>query len=349
MSFWSSLSVIGWSGLLRSWRVRRREALDQLAGDADDDLGRPEAGHLLGLLERDRAVVDDRRDVGDRARLHVRQALALAADAPDGAVAVSSISKTSALANSVPTSSAVQAASARPGRRAARSGARRPSRPPRLPTRAARHRGRRAAGEPVAPRAPALGHLGAAAALGRRSRASRPGRGRRPRCRARRGRRVDRHEELRLVGVEAERDRRPTRAPPRTSLAHALERVDRLERRRRAPRAGRRARAPRAAATSSPGFGEPGRRRPPCSRCFVSRSSSWSAAIRSGHRVDGLGADGLGRPLERVEPRRARARRRRRRSRASIRRMPEPMLRSPVMTKLPIWPVARQCVPPHSS
>ena len=34
---------------------------------------------------------------------------------------------------------------------------------------------------------------------------------------------------------------------------------------------------------------------------------------------------------------------------ASIRRIPEPMLRSPVMTKLPIWPDARQWVPPHSS
>ena len=34
---------------------------------------------------------------------------------------------------------------------------------------------------------------------------------------------------------------------------------------------------------------------------------------------------------------------------ASIRRMPEPMLRSPVITKLPTWPLARQCVPPHSS
>ena len=32
--------------------VDGREALDELAGDADDDLGRPEAGHLLGLLER---------------------------------------------------------------------------------------------------------------------------------------------------------------------------------------------------------------------------------------------------------------------------------------------------------
>ncbi len=34
---------------------------------------------------------------------------------------------------------------------------------------------------------------------------------------------------------------------------------------------------------------------------------------------------------------------------ASMRRTPEPMLRSPVITKLPTWPLARQCVPPHSS
>ena len=68
--------------------VDGREALHQLAGDADDDLLRPEAGHLLGLLERDGAVVDDGRDVGDGARLHVREALALAPDAADDALAV---------------------------------------------------------------------------------------------------------------------------------------------------------------------------------------------------------------------------------------------------------------------
>ena len=42
------------------------EALDQLARDADHDLLRAEAGHLLGLLERDRAVVDHSRDVRHR-------------------------------------------------------------------------------------------------------------------------------------------------------------------------------------------------------------------------------------------------------------------------------------------
>ncbi len=72
-------------GPLALLAVGRGEALDQLAGDADDDLGRPEAGHLLGLLEGDRAVVDDGGDVGHGARLHVGQALALAADAAHGA------------------------------------------------------------------------------------------------------------------------------------------------------------------------------------------------------------------------------------------------------------------------
>ena len=74
-------------GLLALLAVGRGEALDQLAGDADDDLGRAEAGHLLRFLERDGAVVDDGRDVGDGPRLHVRQPLPLAPDAPDGAVA----------------------------------------------------------------------------------------------------------------------------------------------------------------------------------------------------------------------------------------------------------------------
>ena len=75
----------------RAFRIladARREALHQLAGDADDHLARAEAGHLLRFLERDLAVVDDRGDVGDRARLHVREALALAADAAHGRRAV---------------------------------------------------------------------------------------------------------------------------------------------------------------------------------------------------------------------------------------------------------------------
>ena len=49
-----------WSGCLRSWLTARGEALNELAGDADDHLVGAEAGHLLGFLERHLAVVDDR-------------------------------------------------------------------------------------------------------------------------------------------------------------------------------------------------------------------------------------------------------------------------------------------------
>ena len=52
--------------------------------DPDHDLGRAEAGHLLGFLERDRAVIDDRADVRHGPRLHVGETLAFPADAPDG-------------------------------------------------------------------------------------------------------------------------------------------------------------------------------------------------------------------------------------------------------------------------
>ena len=127
MSFWSSLSVIGWSGFLRSWRVGRREALDQLAGDADDDLGRPEAGHLLGFLERDRAVVDDGGDVGDGARLHVGQALALAPDAADRAVPGGVDLEDERLGELRPDVERRAGGEGLARRRAARSGARRPS------------------------------------------------------------------------------------------------------------------------------------------------------------------------------------------------------------------------------
>ena len=66
----------------------RREALHELAGDADHHLARPEPGHLLGFLERDRTVIDDRRDVRDGPRLHVREALSFTADATDRAQAL---------------------------------------------------------------------------------------------------------------------------------------------------------------------------------------------------------------------------------------------------------------------
>ena len=74
--------------MLAFLRVRGGEALDQLAGNADDTLGRPETRHLLGFLECDRAVVHHGVDVRHGARLHVRQALAFAPDAAHGAHAV---------------------------------------------------------------------------------------------------------------------------------------------------------------------------------------------------------------------------------------------------------------------
>ena len=99
---------------------------------------------------------------------------------------------------------------------------------------------------------------------------------------------------------------------------------------------------------SSPGFGRPPAAAPALSRCFVVRSSSWSAAIRSST------ASGVRAPTATAA--RSSAAKRSSISRsavspvtASIRRIPEPMLRSPVMTKVPIWPDARQWVPPHSS
>ena len=70
--------------------VGRGEALDELAGDPDDDLLRPEAGHFLGFLEGHGAVVDDRRDVGDGAGLHVAEALALPPNPADRAMTVGS-------------------------------------------------------------------------------------------------------------------------------------------------------------------------------------------------------------------------------------------------------------------
>ena len=187
-------------GLLALLRERRREALDQLAGDADHHLRRPEPGHLLGFLERHRAVVDDRGDVRDRARLHVRQALALAAHAADGALAPRRRSRTRAPWR---TRCRCRAPCTRPGRaprRGSRSGAGTPSRPPRPGDRRGASRragaigdggpnGRDRVPQPLAARALALGHLRASAASAVDHAPRRPGRARPPRSRARRGRR----------------------------------------------------------------------------------------------------------------------------------------------------------------
>ena len=102
-----------------------------------------------------------------------------------------------------------------------------------------------------------------------------------------------------------------------------------------------------ALAASSVGCGTP-EAAPAFRRRFVSRSSSCSAAMRSST------ASIVCAPTAPATRSSASLRSRASRSAAapvtaSIRRIPEPMLRSPVMLKPPIWPVARQWVPPHSS
>ena len=185
MSFWSSRLGDRLVRPLALLAVGRGEALDQLAGDADDDLGRPEAGHLLGLLEGDRAVVDDRRDVGDRARLHVAEALALAPDAADRAVAGLVDLEDERLGELGPDVEggaggerllAVALPDAAPeGHQPSAASAERMA--------------ARASGRPSRRAALALGHLGPAAALAVERGAWPPGRGRRRTRRRRRGRR----------------------------------------------------------------------------------------------------------------------------------------------------------------
>ena len=148
---------------------------------------------------------------------------------------------------------------------------------------------------------------------------------------------ADRDEELWLVAVEAERDHARRRAAARTSFANAFIASHRLERVGVARRGGC-----RPDATCGGGRELGGRSvaaAPALSRRRVSRSSSWSAP-RSG--------PGRRRPTGRRRSRRsARGRRTAAPSEASaaspvsasMRRIPEPMLRSPVMTKPPIWPL----------
>ena len=153
-------------------------------------------------------------------------------------------------------------------------------------------------------------------------------------------------------GSSASRPERDHAAGQRAAdvLGEALERVDGLEVQDRARRTRRRARwSSRLGGHLARAWGGPPAAAPAFRRRFVSRSSSWSAVIRSSTRLRRPGADrGDGRA------RRGAKRSSIRRSAAapvtaSMRRMPEPMLRSPVMMKPPIWPDARQCVPPHSS
>ena len=173
----------------------------------------------------------------------------------------------------------------------------------------------------------------------RRSPASRPGPGRRPRCpRATRSRR-DGHEELRLVGVEGERDdvapERARRRPWRSRFSRPSSSNGGRERDEPDTPASdldgpcRRSRRPSGC-----------RRRPPpaLSRRFASRSSSWRAAIRSGTaRRSGAPSGSGGRSRTSDAGPQERRRRRRRsgpRSGASRSRCSGPT----VMTKLPIWP-----------
>src|SRR5207245_477806 len=65
---------------------RRREALDQLAGDPHHDLSGNRPGHVLGGLQGAVAAPDHRLEVGDRAARHRRRSLGLAADAQHLAV-----------------------------------------------------------------------------------------------------------------------------------------------------------------------------------------------------------------------------------------------------------------------
>ena len=202
--------------------------------------------------------------------------------------------------------------------------------------------------QPLAPRALALGHLRAAAALA----LERPAIATRTRSPADDpaldevvG---DRDEELRLVGIEGERD---DPGPERAAdvLGVGLQRVDRVERAGVARPGGRPGATSSARSASSPGLGSAdagARLEPPLglAQLVLERARSGPRT-----RFRRLGADGRRDPLERGRRARAASASAATPVRASMRRIPEPMLRSPVITKPPIWPVARQCVPPHSS
>ncbi len=100
-----------------------------------------------------------------------------------------------------------------------------------------------------------------------------------------------------------------------------------------------------AASSAALGIADPA---PARARRFASRSSSWRAATRSGS--DSIDVAPATPPARWSSSRRAPTQASAPSPvSASIRRMPEPMLRSLVIRKPPIWPDARQWVPPHSS
>ena len=217
--------MIGWSGRFRSWLLRRREALHELAGDPDHDLARPEAGHLLGLLEGDRAVVDDGRDVGDGARRHVAQALPLPADAADRAVAVLADLEDEGLRELGPDVERGAGGERRRPRRVAGCGGGRPFSPPRsrpCGSPPAPPGGRRAAGPlpwAISGRPPPRPSM-AGIASRTRSPADSPFADEVV---------ADGHEQLRLVALEPERDHAGPDGPADV-LRDALHLVDRRER-----------------------------------------------------------------------------------------------------------------------
>ena len=295
MSFWSSPSVIGWSGFLRSWLWVVVKPLTSSPAMPMTTWVGPKAGHLLGFLERDRAVVDDGRDVGDGPRLHVGRPWRLRPTP-----------------RTVPWPVAVDVEDERLGELG-----------PDVERRAG---GQRFAGVAlpdaapeghqapfsslVADRGEGLGQTGAARARGPGPSAG--GRRRAPRSPASptvtrspaEMPRATRSSETVTKSCGSSASSASATTPGAERAAHVagrgLERVHRFV----GPAAADARRTPGAtscaAAASSPGLGRPAPP-PALRRRFVSRSSSWSAATRSAIDPVGLRADGLGGPLEDIE------------------------------------------------
>src|SRR4051794_25790606 len=323
--------------------VRRREPLDELTGDADDDLARPKSRHLLRFLERDGAVIDDRRDVRDGPRLHVRETLALAPDPADGAEPFVVDLEDQCLGElrpdvergaggqslgplALPDPAPERHQPPAPSRpaidsRTALSASANPSRLVPIPC-------------AICGRPPPFAPIGSAATL-TRSPADSP-------------RSIRSSDTVtQICGASASRNIAMTPLPSsaRTSfdaaLSASIDSYGSVAITAWAPGATSSARA-----ASSAGFGTPA---PPSrARRFASRRSCCSDPIRSGTRstdwapTSSATWSSVSRRARMYSSAPAPVS-------ASMRRCPEPMLRSPVITKLPIWPVARQCVPPHSS
>ena len=286
-------------GALALLAVGRREALDELAGDADDDLARPEAGHLLGLLEGDRAVVDDGRDVGDRARLHVAQALPLAADAADRAVAVVADLEDERLREL--RADVERGAGGERRRRSSRCRMRREEGHSARPGHGRCGSPPSPAGSPSARACPCPGPSPAGRRPGRRSPATPPGRGRRPTSPR------PTRSSLTVTNSCGSSPSSPSAITPDPNdpadvLRDALQRVDRLERAGVRDAADRPGATSSARAASSPGFGTPP---PPPHPAFSRRLRLAQLVLERPdpvrELVRRLGAGRLGRGRERVD------------------------------------------------